>query len=465
MIRGNYQAWNYSELEPNHARQRRRAPPRMGLGDDRRRLERARARRARRRAVSQQHGQHHPGARRGDRRARSGRTASGRSCRPATRCAASRSSTTSCSSRRRTRGSWRSMRAAARSRGKSSSAIAPKARSAPRAARSSSAARCCRASATARCSARKSASSAPTTRTTAGSCGSSRPSRRPARRAATPGATCRILFRAGGDTWITGSYDPDLDTTYWGVAQAKPWVPASRGNSALDRALYTSTTLALNPNDGTLEVVLPARARRSARPRRGLRARARRRRRREGRLHDRQARHSVEARSRDAAGSSTTRRRCSRTSSIASIPRPASRAIAPTSSTAKVGDWVQGCPSTEGGHNWQAMTHHAPTQRLIIPLQPKLHRDPRPANRAGRGRRQLGRRPALLRDAGHRRQHRQARGLRHAHDGGALVARAARAVPDGRASRRAAASRSSAISTAGSRPSTSRRARCSGRRG
>ena len=29
---------------------------------------------------------------------------------------------------------------------------------------------------------------------------------------------------------------------------------------------------------------------------------------------------------------------------------------------------MQGCPSTEGGHNWQAMTHHAPTQRLIIPL-------------------------------------------------------------------------------------------------
>ena len=48
------------------------------------------------------------------------------------------------------------------------------------------------------------------------------------------------MYRAGGDTWITGSYDPDLDTTYWGVAQAKPWVPASRGNSALDRALYTS---------------------------------------------------------------------------------------------------------------------------------------------------------------------------------------------------------------------------------
>ena len=60
-------------------------------------------------------------------------------------------------------------------------------------------------------------------------------------------------FRAGGDTWITGSYDPDLNTTYWGVAQAKPWVPASRGNSALDRALYTSSTLALDPDTGVLK--------------------------------------------------------------------------------------------------------------------------------------------------------------------------------------------------------------------
>jgi alcohol dehydrogenase (cytochrome c) len=36
------------------------------------------------------------------------------------------------------------------------------------------------------------------------------------------------LFRAGGDTWITGSYDPELNLTYWGVAQAKPWMRASR---------------------------------------------------------------------------------------------------------------------------------------------------------------------------------------------------------------------------------------------
>ncbi len=29
---------------------------------------------------------------------------------------------------------------------------------------------------------------------------------------------------------------------------------------------------------------------------------------------------------------------------------------------------VNVCPSTEGGKNWQAMSYHPPTQRLIVPL-------------------------------------------------------------------------------------------------
>ena len=59
--------------------------------------------------------------------------------------------------------------------------------------------------------------------------------------------------RAGGDTWITGSYDPVLNLTYWGVAQAKPWFAVSRGNSARNPALYTSSTIALNPDTGELQ--------------------------------------------------------------------------------------------------------------------------------------------------------------------------------------------------------------------
>ncbi len=61
------------------------------------------------------------------------------------------------------------------------------------------------------------------------------------------------LFRAGGETWITGSYDPDLNLTYWGVAQAKPWMRASRADRADGAALYTSSTLALNPDTGKLD--------------------------------------------------------------------------------------------------------------------------------------------------------------------------------------------------------------------
>ena len=34
----------------------------------------------------------------------------------------------------------------------------------------------------------------------------------------------------------------------------------------------------------------------------------------------------------------------------------------------KTNEWVQSCPSTEGGHNWQAMSYNQPTGLLIIPL-------------------------------------------------------------------------------------------------
>ena len=60
-------------------------------------------------------------------------------------------------------------------------------------------------------------------------------------------------LRGGGDTWITGSYDPGLDLVYFGVAQAKPWVARSRGMTVDDPALYTNSTVALRPGDGELE--------------------------------------------------------------------------------------------------------------------------------------------------------------------------------------------------------------------
>jgi alcohol dehydrogenase (cytochrome c) len=59
-------------------------------------------------------------------------------------------------------------------------------------------------------------------------------------------------MRAGGETWIAGTYDPELKITYWGTAQAKPWMQASRrsGNAA---TLYANSTLALDVDTGKLK--------------------------------------------------------------------------------------------------------------------------------------------------------------------------------------------------------------------
>ena len=59
-------------------------------------------------------------------------------------------------------------------------------------------------------------------------------------------------FRAGGDTWIAGSYDAELNLFYIGTSQAKPWVAASRGMRVTDAALYTNATLALRPKTGEI---------------------------------------------------------------------------------------------------------------------------------------------------------------------------------------------------------------------
>ena len=175
------------------------------------------------------------------------------------------------------------------------------------------------------------------------------------------------MLRAGGETWITGSYDPDLDLTYWGVAQAKPWVPASRGMTVFDKALYTSSTLALRPDDGTLawfSSTFPARRSTSTRC------------------------------SSACSSTSATGRSCSppasRASSGSTIAAPASSSdekemvfqniydrIDPKTGAvryrddiieAKIDEWVAACPSTEGGKNWPAMSYHRASGLLIIPL-------------------------------------------------------------------------------------------------
>ena len=59
-----------------------------------------------------------------------------------------------------------------------------------------------------------------------------------------------LLFRAGSDAWIPGSYDPISGLVYYGTAQAKPWTRDARGTDG--DALYSNSTLALDPETGEM---------------------------------------------------------------------------------------------------------------------------------------------------------------------------------------------------------------------
>ncbi len=59
-----------------------------------------------------------------------------------------------------------------------------------------------------------------------------------------------LMFRAGGDSWIPGSYDPATNLTYWSTSQAKPWARLQRETDG--DALYTNSVLALDADTGEL---------------------------------------------------------------------------------------------------------------------------------------------------------------------------------------------------------------------
>jgi alcohol dehydrogenase (cytochrome c) len=61
-----------------------------------------------------------------------------------------------------------------------------------------------------------------------------------------PGDTWKY---GGGSTWITGSYDPELKTVYWGVGNPGPFNAAVRPGDNL----YTCSVLALDPKTGKIK--------------------------------------------------------------------------------------------------------------------------------------------------------------------------------------------------------------------
>ena len=61
--------------------------------------------------------------------------------------------------------------------------------------------------------------------------------------------------RNGGSIWVPGTYDAELGLAYFGVAQTYdtgPLLESLRGPGVTSDALYTNTTVALDPDTGEL---------------------------------------------------------------------------------------------------------------------------------------------------------------------------------------------------------------------
>jgi len=57
------------------------------------------------------------------------------------------------------------------------------------------------------------------------------------------------MSHGGGMTWMTGTYDPDLNLLYWGIGNPNPVLA---GSGRLGENLYTCSIVALNPDTGKL---------------------------------------------------------------------------------------------------------------------------------------------------------------------------------------------------------------------
>jgi alcohol dehydrogenase (cytochrome c) len=174
------------------------------------------------------------------------------------------------------------------------------------------------------------------------------------------------LFRAGGDTWITGSVDLDLNLTYWGVAQAKPWMRASRG-SGNGATNYTNSTVALDLDTGKLawwfnhapgetldldEVF-------------------------ERVLVDDNGQKYVFSAGKTGILWKLDRKTGKYIGHKETVFQNVYDSIDPKTGEPhlrndivenQVGEWVANCPTSEGGHNWHAMSYHPPTNQILIPL-------------------------------------------------------------------------------------------------
>ncbi len=175
------------------------------------------------------------------------------------------------------------------------------------------------------------------------------------------------LFRAGGETWITGSYDPDLRLTYWGTAQQKPWVPVSRHMTINDVGLYTNSTVAVNVDTGELDWYfqhVPAEALdldevfERVLVNRG-----------DEKLVFSLGKYGILWKNDRVSGQFKGHVETVFQNAFTNIdPVTGEVTYREDIQNAQLNEWTSACPSSAGGKDWHSMTYHPPSGLMIAPL-------------------------------------------------------------------------------------------------
>ncbi len=175
------------------------------------------------------------------------------------------------------------------------------------------------------------------------------------------------VFRAGGETWITGSYDPETRLTYWGTAQQKPWVPVSRHLTINDAGLFTNSTVAVDIDTGSLDWYfqhVPAEALdldevfERVLVNRG-----------DERLVFSLGKYGILWKNDRVSGQFRGFTETVFQNAFTHIdPETGAVTYREDIQNAQIDEWTSSCPSSAGGKDWHSMTYHEPTGTMIAPL-------------------------------------------------------------------------------------------------
>ena len=173
-------------------------------------------------------------------------------------------------------------------------------------------------------------------------------------------------MRAGGELWNGGSWDPDLGLVYFGTAQAKPWVAASRGLTTADSTLYANSTLALDVETGRIVWYRQHVPGESLDMDEGF----------EQVLADidgvpsllTTGKHGVLWKLDRRDGTFLGMKETVFQNILSINPETGAVQYRDDITNARLGEWVSVCPSTAGGKNWQASSYSPDAGLIVLPL-------------------------------------------------------------------------------------------------